>query len=102
SGPPRARTRSSWCAPGNVFSESEKAKPPCDATRELRMAALAKVFARISASAPSVSASDAQKSLLKAGGFGMFSLTGTMLKKGIEKALEKADANGDGRVDVDE
>lgn len=66
------------------------------------MASLASVFARISNGAASVSTSDAQKSAMKAGGFGMFSLTGGMVKKGAEKALAKADANGDGRVDVDE
>jgi hypothetical protein len=66
------------------------------------MATLSSVFSRISGGAPSVSTSDAQKAISKAGGFGMLSLTGGMVKKGVEKAFAKADANGDSRVDVDE
>jgi len=66
------------------------------------MPSLASIFSRVSGGAPSVSASEAQKKLLKAGGFGMLSLTGSMLKKGIEKGLQQADKNGDGKVDADE
>lgn len=39
---------------------------------------------------------------MKAGGFGMLSLTGSALKKGITQGLEKADANADQRVDAGE